>query len=100
MRATGTTNRTLYEREYSPMFIKGSDHYLQATKEGAIVQALKSAAESDRLHHRNEESRGRRLNARAIWGGVITLWRLLSHPAWALGIVVLAIVLGMNLFSE
>ena len=100
MRATGMTNRTLYGREDSPMFIKGTDHYLQATKEGAVVQALKFAAESDRLHRRNEEWRGHRLIVRAIRGGVITLWRLLSHPAWALGIVILAIVLGMNLFSE
>jgi hypothetical protein len=34
------------------MFIKGTDHYLQATKEGAVVQALKFAAEGVKVRGR------------------------------------------------
>ena len=76
------------------------DRYLQATKEGAVVQALQLAAESDRIRNKDEKLLGHRLNARSWWGVVATLWRFSPRTAWALKIGALVIVMGMLLFSN
>ena len=82
------------------MFIKGTDQYLQATKEGAFVQALQQAAKSDRLSRERVKPRGDRLDARAVRVVAIALWHLLSRPLWIVGMVFLAVALGRIFWTE
>ena len=81
------------------MFTKEMDQYFQATKAGALAQAVDHATKSDRLSRRNIRRRNQKLNPRAIWACIVAVWHLMSRPAWALGVIVLAIVLDLVLFS-
>lgn len=78
------------------MSIKGLGLYFEATKAGAFAQAVDQAAKSDRQSRkpvRRQQPKLRRF-------GDVGLWKLLSDPAWALGAIVLTLVIELIVFSD
>ncbi len=82
------------------MSTEGMGQYLQATKASAFAQAIELATKSDRLARQDVRSRNRMLVARASPVHVVALWRPLLRLAWTVGVILVAIALGLDLFSD
>jgi hypothetical protein len=78
------------------MSIKGLGLYFEATRAGAIVQALDQAAKSDRQFHEPVKRQSRQIERLSNVGQ----WKLRSGPVWALGLIVLTIVIELVVFSD
>ncbi len=77
------------------MSIKGLRLHFEATKAGAFMQAVDQAAKSDR-QNRKPIKRQQQLKS----FGDVGLWKLLSGPAWALGVIALTVVIELVVFSD
>lgn len=78
------------------MSIKGLGLYVEATRAGAIVQALDQAAKSDRQFREPVKGHPREIERLSNVGQ----WKLRSGPVWALGVIVLTIVIELVVFSD
>ena len=72
--------------------------YLQATKAGALTQAMARAAESDRLANEINRSKDQGGKASTRRTNLIAFCRLLAWPTWAYGMMFLAIALVLYFF--
>jgi hypothetical protein len=78
------------------MSIKGLGTFSEATKAGAFAQAVDQAAKSDRQSRKPVRKQQPKLGR----FGDVGLWKLLSGPAWVLGVIGLSIVIELVVFSD